>query len=432
MGRSLSHRQNQAPGKSGFDLVPPAFFSHTLPVTNHRSSPTSAPSRRIFLHHVALAGGALWLGSAARSRAATPQVKILGTKVISQQPELYHGWPTLARRRNGDLLVVCSGGRESHVCPFGRVELMVSHDAGETWGWPQVLLDSAVDDRDAGVLETAKGTLLVTTFTSLAYEGQLAKARKLAPGAAGAWDVARLKRWVAAHERLTDAQRKAELGQWMVRSEDGGLTWSSRCPTIVNSPHGPIQLADGRLLYAGKELWTGQKRNGVCESKDDGRTWQWLAEIPTRPGDSAAQYHELHAAEASPGRLIVQIRNHNQTNPNETFQTESIDGGKTWTEPHPIGVWGLPSHLLRLGNGHLLMTYGYRRPPFGNQARLSTDAGRTWSEPLTISADGASGDLGYPSTVELDDGTLVTIWYELMKGSPRAVLRQAKWRLEAR
>ena len=73
------------------------------------------------------------------------------------------------------------------------------------------------------------------------------------------------------------------------------------------------------------------------------------------------------------------------------------------------------------------MTYGHRRAPFGNQARLSDDRGRTWSEPLIISGDGASGDLGYPSTVELDDGTLLTVWYELLKGSPRAVLRQARW-----
>jgi hypothetical protein len=46
---------------------------------------------------------------------------------------------------------------------------------------------------------------------------------------------------------------------------------------------------------------------------------------------------------------------------------------------------------------------------------------------MVISGDGTSGDLGYPSTVELDDGSLLTVWYELMKGSPRAVLRQARW-----
>jgi hypothetical protein len=393
--------------------------------------PAMGLNRRLFLCRTALLGGVLWSGGLPSLRAAAPKATLLATKVISHQAAYYHGWPTLARRKNGDLLLAYSGGREAHICPFGRVELMVSHDGGETWGWPQVLLDSAIDDRDAGVLETARGSLLVTTFTSLAYAGQLASMVKQQKAGAAGVDAERLKRWLAAHGRLTEPQRQAELGQWMVRSDDGGITWSSQYPTIVNSPHGPIQLSDGRLLYAGKELWTGQKRTGVCESTDDGRTWKWLAEIPVRPGDSPVQYHELHAVEAAPGRLLVQIRNHNKTNDNETLQTESTDGGKTWTTPHPIGVWGLPSHLLRLRSGQLLMTYGYRRAPFGNQARLSADAGLTWSEPFTISADGASGDLGYPSTVELEDGTLLTVWYESMSTSPRAVLRQAKWKMEA-
>jgi sialidase-1 len=37
-----------------------------------------------------------------------------------------------------------------------------------------------LDDRDSGVLETAKGTLLVTTFTSLAYEDSFKKAAAMA------------------------------------------------------------------------------------------------------------------------------------------------------------------------------------------------------------------------------------------------------------
>ena len=44
-------------------------------------------------------------------------------------------------------------------------------------------------------------------------------------------------------------------------------------------------------------------------------------------------------------------------------------------------------------------------------------------------ADEASGDLGYPSTVQLDDGSLITVWYELPKEQDRAVLRMSHWRL---
>lgn len=368
------------------------------------------------------------------ARGAAPAAKILETKVISHQPEYYHGWPTVVRRQNGELWLSWSGGRESHVCPFGQVHAMTSRDNGATWTFPRVLLDTATDDRDSGVLETAKGTLLVTTFTSLAYEDHLAKATAFGEHTDKGWTkqsmpAAQIAKWKAAQSRLSDEERKAELGEWLIRSTDGGKSWSQRIPTVVNSPHGPVQLKDGRLLYAGKQLWTTDKKIGVAESKDDGLTWQWLAEIPTRKGDKNA-YHELHAVEAADGTLIVQIRNHNEANKGETLQTESSDGGKTWSEPHSIGVWGLPSHLLRLRDGRLLMTYGHRRKPYGNQARLSTDNGKTWGEAMILSGDGIGGDLGYPSTVELADGILLTVWYETMKEPKLAVLRQATWRLE--
>ncbi|MDB6069264.1 MAG: Sialidase [Verrucomicrobiales bacterium] len=376
---------------------------------------------------VAVASVGLTRGAEAAAGAEVEvPIEILETKVISGQPEFYHGWPTVARRGNGELWAVWSGGRAAHVCPFGQVCAMTSKDDGATWSRARVLHDGAMDDRDAGVLETAKGTLLVTTFTSLAYEPVLAKAEK-----EGGWPAEKLALWKATRDFLTPEQRRSGLGEWLLRSTDGGSTWSAPMPTLVNSPHGPIQLRDGRLLYAGKKLWSNGNRIGVCESRDDGLTWQWLAEIPGRPGDDAGKgYHELHAVEAADGTLIAHIRNECPNDFGTTLQSESKDGGRTWTEPHLIGVWGLPSHLLRLRDGRLLMSYGHRRAPFGNQARVSADNGKTWSDPVIISGDGKGGDLGYPSTVELESGAFLTIWYESMKSPELAVLRQAKWRLK--
>ena len=375
--------------------------------------------------------------------------------VISLQPQLYHGWPTLTKRSNGELLLVCSGGRESHVCPYGRVELMRSKDEGENWSFPRTLIDGPLDDRDSGVMETRLGTLLVTTFTSVGYESILSRAEdadlKLQP----IWPREKLRRWQAAHRRVSAPEREVGLGSWMIRSTDGGLSWSKPYRCLVNSPHGPIQFSDGRLLYAGKIFWYGHSgqangRIGICESTDDGQTWRWLAEIPTREGDSNTNYHELYAIETFNQGLIVHIRNHNRNNEREILQSESFDGGKTWSTPHAIGVWGLPSHLLRLKDGLLLMSYGHRRPPLGNQVRISKDQGFTWSQAIIISNDGTSSDLGYPSTVELDDGSLLTVWYEVMSAdqpneippenrldrltamaspSSSAVLRQAHWSL---
>lgn len=365
-----------------------------------------------------------WLraGAAAAALRAGGAAPAAAIETITQQAAYYHGWPTVARRSNGELLVAYSGGREAHICPFGRVELMRSPDGGRTWSWPEVVMDSPIDDRDAGVLETPAGSLLITTFTSLAYENTWKRD-------AANWPAERRQMWEAVGRRSSPEQRKALLGSWMLRSTDGGMMWSAPYRVPVNSPHGPVALAGGRLLYAGKQLWEGEGKIGVCESTDDGRTWRWLAEIPTRPGDSVTGYHELHAVETADGRILAQIRNENRgENAGQTLQSESADGGKTWSVPHSIGVWGLPSHLLRLGDGRLLMSYGHRREPFGNQARVSTDHGRTWSKAKTISDDGVRRDLGYPSTVELPNGRLVTVWYEAPKGG-KAVLRKAEWSL---
>lgn len=381
-------------------------------------------TRRSFLQVSSGLAAGLFVGSPSLF-AETPGYKVHELKVISLD-DYYHGWPTVTRRQNGDLVCVWSGGRESHICPFGRVEMIVSHDEGKAWSFPQVILDGPSDDRDAGVLETSRGTLLATTFTSLAYVPSLEKANANPES----WDASRLARWNGAHNRISKQERQRHLGCWMIRSEDGGATWSERYRSVVNSPHGPIQLADGRLLYPGKVLWQGENQKiGVAESFDDGRNWHWLSEIAPREEEVSSNYHELHGIETKSGKLVVQIRNHNAKNKGETLQTESTDGGKTWSEPHSIGVWGLPSFLTRLKDDRLLMSYGHRRPPFGNQARLSSDEGVTWSDPMTISGDGAGGDLGYPSTVQLSDGSLLTIWYEKLKGSSKAVLRQAHWEL---
>jgi sialidase-1 len=268
----------------------------------------------------------------ARLATATPRARVESLQVISQQPEFYHGWPTLTRLRRGELLVTYSGGREAHVCPFGRVEIIRSSDNGRSWSWPETVLDTPIDDRDSGICETPAGSLLVTTFTSLAYEDVLKKA--------DGWDPQRLARWQAVNLRAAAARRKELLGTWMLRSTDGGMTWSAPYRVPVNSPHGPIAASGGRLLYAGKKLWDSSRRVGVCESTDDGVTWHWLSDISARAGDTVVEYHELRAVEAGDGRIIVQIRNHNSANAGETLQCESSDGGHSWSAPRPIGVWG--------------------------------------------------------------------------------------------
>lgn len=87
--------------------------------------------------------------------AATRKANIIETEIISQQPQLGHGPPTMVRRASGALVLVYSGGRDFHVCPFGRLEMTTSCDNGPTWKMPRVPPNSALDHRDAALLETS-------------------------------------------------------------------------------------------------------------------------------------------------------------------------------------------------------------------------------------------------------------------------------------
>ena len=60
-------------------------------------------------------------------------------KTISQQPEYYHGWPTLVRRKNGQLIVAYSAvGRITSV-HSGVWKSYDLPDNGESWSWPESL-----------------------------------------------------------------------------------------------------------------------------------------------------------------------------------------------------------------------------------------------------------------------------------------------------
>ena len=89
------------------------------------------------------------------------------------------------------------------------------------------------------------------------------------------------------------------------------------------------------------------------------------------------------------------------------------DVGQTWT---PLGaatgdIGGNPPALVRLTDGRLCLTYGFRRKPCGIRAKLSSDEGRTWGPEIVLRADGLTGDLGYPRSVVRPDGQVLTAYY---------------------
>ena len=46
------------------------------------------------------------------------------------------------------------------------------------------------------------------------------------------------------------------------------------------------------------------------------------------------------------------------------------------------------------------------------RAFVSYDGGETWEDEYFLSRDADCGDLGYPASVELEDGSIFTLYYQ--------------------
>ncbi len=64
----------------------------------------------------------------------------------------------------------------------------------------------------------------------------------------------------------------------------------------------------------------------------------------------------------------------------------------------------------------------------GEYAMISEDNGKTFGEEIRL-CEAFDKDLGYPSTVELSDGSLLTVYYQKMEGDAYCSILYTKWRL---
>ena len=234
-----------------------------------------------------------------------PEAEIIAKRIICKEPGRYIGWPTIVRTRAGELIIVFSGDRDSHICPWGKMEMVRSSDEGETWSSPVVVRNTPLDDRDAGLVETADGTLISTWFTSVEFGEN--------------------PRYKAHAETLSQEVRERWLGHWTQRSTDAGATWEEPVRSVGSTPHGPIELDSGRLLYLGSGTFDGIHGLTVEESVDQGRSWEVIGEVPQPEGIGLG---EPYMVEARSGKLIGLFRyGTSELREKFMFQAESWDGG---------------------------------------------------------------------------------------------------------
>lgn len=346
----------------------------------------------------------------------------------------YFAWPSVTRTDDGALLMVCSGLRTAHVDPFGKVVMYRSLDEGKTWGGPHVVIDTALDDRDAGIVNMGSGQLVVSSFNNTREDQRGWAARGLfgtkESNAAG----------LAYVENVTDDMERRFLGAHVIKSEDNGHTWGPLQEVPISTPHGPTMRRDGTLIFAGTRFTDMGPTGGYPISiyvSSDGVEYQHLSDVPASddPRVAGCQYSEPHIRELQNGRIVLHIRLDEADAPHDRrlqtlCQSISDDGGKTFSVPKVLMNEGAPPHLLQHSSGAVISAYGRRKPPFGVSVMVSDDNCDTWDMDLPLWQEGQDRDLGYPCSVELPGGDIFTVYYAILPEDGRqASILWTRWRL---
>ena len=208
-----------------------------------------------------------------------------------------------------------------------------------------------------------------------------------------------------------------KTGRWnvhsarMVRSTDGGKTWETEARPLCSDDwvcSAPVrELPDGTYILG---LYSASGHyGGVIRSMDRGKTWS--DPIPIGKGSGIPLDAETDVILLEDGTLFAALRS-SQVN---MHYATSPDEGVTWSKVKDIGFKGHAPHLYRLSTGEIVLTH---RVP-ATAMHVSRDECRTWSGPYRIDTVGGA----YPSTVELKDGSLLVVYYEEGGGSAIRVQR---------
>ncbi|WP_224244934.1 WD40/YVTN/BNR-like repeat-containing protein [Hyalangium gracile] len=137
---------------------------------------------------------------------------------------------------------------------------------------------------------------------------------------------------------LTGGEILAATGSALIRSSDGGCTWTSH-PFFKDTwvTNLAVHPTNERLMYA----TTGRPSvgNGIFRSDDGGQTWTPLTVL--RP---EVRYSAIRISASNPLRLYVSAQD-----PDGMFLFRSDDGGQTWARlPQPLPQFQRPYDLILL------------------------------------------------------------------------------------
>ena len=223
------------------------------------------------------------------------------------------------------------------------------------------------------------------------------------------------------------------LPAWVCRSADGGRAWtvSKKFPAPPATeagrdnefiPFGNIRSgADGSLCVACYLRKDNSRDCYLVRSNDDGRTWGEVTPLNLNGNETDI----LHLGG---GRWLAASREFREKRDVHIELFSSLDDGRTWQRKMPLSLpMQVTGNLAALSDGRVLFSYGNRCwNNFGVDVRMSDDKGETWSPPIRI-ADCPRYDCGYPSSVQLPNGKVITAHYTQVSEDFHYEMRMASW-----
>ncbi|MBR7127355.1 MAG: exo-alpha-sialidase [Lentisphaeria bacterium] len=304
-------------------------------------------------------------------------------------------FPGVAKLPNGDLAVVFREA-EDHICPYGRICIIYSKDGGKNWSAPVSISDTESDERDPAIQVMPDGRVMVCH---------------------GGWNSwmsikALAEQFSSETNYIKQAGANNFGGSFFLFSDDNGKTFSRPVKAPAFTPHGPAIAEDGTLYQPTLGNDNGKRQVYMYKGSPDATQWEKIGLVAEMPLSEKAKYEEPHTVILRDGTMVTAIR---VPMPGDGYMRISFskDMGKTWSEPIKTPVRGYPQHLLELKDGRLLATYGYRYTPMGVRGCISNDGGKTWDikNEIIIQNNGGNVDLGYPVSIELENGEVLCVYY---------------------
>lgn len=174
------------------------------------------------------------------------------------------------------------------------------------------------------------------------------------------------------HDDYAHAHQDQSSGIWQWESKDEGRTWGEARLTGIPGiePDRVIELADGTLLVAAHMTVASTRKLGqfVMRSTDGGKTWKDLAMIAS---DSVHHFCEGAILILRDGRLACIIRDNLHAG-YPSYVSFSHDHGFNWSRVQPMPFAGDRPYALQMPDGRVLVTYRNQAGNRGTHAWLGS------------------------------------------------------------